>query len=100
MELRTKSFLVVISCSVRQRWYSVASTMKDLAMSQHKPMKNCCVRRLDYRDKLYKLAEACSDHVLDGERGWEQMNFDEFVALCRKQCAKANSNVQSEKAEI
>lgn len=39
---------------------------------------------------LLTLAEACSDHVLGGEHGWESMDFKEFVALCRKQCAKAN----------
>lgn len=35
------------------------------------------------KDKLRKLAEACSDAVLGGERGWEEMDFEDFVTEVR-----------------
>jgi hypothetical protein len=35
-------------------------------------------------EKLLRLAEACSDLILGGEMGWENMDFEEFVSLVRK----------------
>jgi hypothetical protein len=44
-------------------------------------------------EKLLILADACSDALLGGERGWERMDFREFVAECRKAIsAKANQS--------
>lgn len=40
-----------------------------------------------YASKLNTLAEACSDHILGGEQGWHDMEFDKFVDLCRTACA-------------
>lgn len=39
-------------------------------------------------DNLIVLADAMSDLVLGGECGWEQMDFKDFVALCRKNIVK------------
>lgn len=38
-------------------------------------------------EKLLILADACSDALLGGERGWEQMDMKEFANLCRKAIA-------------
>lgn len=40
--------------------------------------------------KLQTLADACSDALLGGECGWERMEFDEFVSLCRKAIGERN----------
>ena len=34
-------------------------------------------------EKLLKLADACSDALFGGERGWESMPFESFVMECR-----------------
>lgn len=43
-------------------------------------------------EKLLILADAMSDAVLGGERGWERMDFKEFVSLCRKSVNKKSSD--------
>jgi len=35
-------------------------------------------------EKLLILADACSDALLGGERGWERMDIKDFAAECRK----------------
>lgn len=38
-------------------------------------------------EKLIVLADSCSDLLYGGERGWEDVEFDKFVADCRKAIA-------------
>jgi hypothetical protein len=44
-------------------------------------------------EKLLILADACSDLILGGERGWENMEFDDFVSLVRKNLKIRHNNV-------
>jgi hypothetical protein len=45
---------------------------------------------MDDSQKLLKLADACSDALIGGERGWEIMEFDDFVSECRKALSERN----------
>jgi hypothetical protein len=45
---------------------------------------------MDDAEKLIILADACSDALLGGERGWERMDFRDFVSECRKAISYKN----------
>lgn len=47
--------------------------------------------------KLLTLADACSDALLGGERGWERMDFNEFVSMCRKALGSNNKAILQER---
>ena len=53
-------------------------------VSEATPRLNLEIDRLTDSVKLDILASACSDLIRGGESGWENMKFDDFVSLVRK----------------
>ena len=52
-------------------------------------------------DRLVKICDALSDLILGGERGWEELDFDTWVQICRSTVASRNiGGLQSLRNEL